>query len=945
MRRSLRIFINAVLACVLLASGLPASARASAAAAEPARQTDPAAAILQAMTPDERVGQLFVVSFYGPSAAPDTPIYDLITRYKIGAVILAAANDNITDTLQAPAQVLTLTNELQSAAVTGAATPRPGTGDNSQPGQTLPPYVPLLVAINHEGDGYPNSEIQSGLTFLPNEMAIGATWDPSLSESMGRIAGTELSALGINLLIGPSLDVLETPRPEGTDLGTRVFGGDPYWVGLMGQAYVRGVHLGSVGKVAVVAKHFPGHGGSDRRPDEELPTVRKSFDDLKNFDLVPFYAVTGGATLTESVADGLLAAHIRFQGFQGNIRQNTAPVSFDAQALGLLLGLPPIAAWRAAGGVTVSDSLGARAIKSFYDPTLRQFDNRGIARTAFNAGNDLLLLSDFGLNPRTDQVANITDTLLYFSQLYQADQNFAAKVDAAVLRILALKLRLYGGAFAPAQAQQPVSGLGVLQRDQSAVLAVAQSAAALISPSAGDLAANAPEPPSPTQHIVFFTDVRQGQQCSTCLRYPLLDRRQLEQAVTDLYGPTGSGQVRPTNLQSYTFDELAQYLASPAAPAGGEGTPTPAPSPVEAALQQADWVVFAMLNVTPDVPSSAVVSSFLAQRADIVRSKKIIVFGFNAPYFLDTTDLSKLTAFYALYSRGPEFVTVAARLLFRDLTPTGAPPISVRSVGYDLIEVTKPDPRQVIELDWQPPPQPAEATPQAPGLHLGDTITLTTGVIVDQNGHTVPDQTPVTFRVFYAAEGLPETFEVTTTQGVASFALQLNRPGRLEITASSEPALSSGLLQINVLEGSPFFVTQVIPTPEPSETPTPTDTAVPPTTTPSPTPTATPTQAPPIPLTDWRGFFVMCLFLSAVLFGGYRLGTLEEPATRLGVRVALAGAIGVLLGYNYYALMFPGATLAYLWLGAFAGPVCGLIGGIFGLALGWYWFVGRFQKD
>ena len=89
----------------------------------------------------------------------------------------------------------------------------------------------------------------------------------------------------------------------------------------------------------------------------------------------------------------------------------------------------------------------------------------------------------------------------------------------------------------------------------------------------------------------------------------------------------------------------------------------------------------------------------------------------------------------------------------------------------------------------------------------------------------------------------------------------------------------------------------------------------------------------------------MCLFLSAVLFGGYRLGTLEEPATRLGVRVALAGAIGVLLGYNYYALMFPGATLAYLWLGAFAGPVCGLIGGIFGLALGWYWFVGRFQKD
>src|SRR5207249_3241824 len=131
---------------------------------------------------------------------------------------------------------------------------------------------------------------------------------------------------------------------------------------------------------------------------------------------------------------------------------------------------------RAAGGVTMSDSLGARAIKSLYDPTLQQFQNRRIARDAFNAGNDLLLLMDFGLNPRTDQAENITDTVIYFVQQYQADRNFATSVDAAVLRILNLKLRLYGGQFNPAQATRPVSGLDGLNQSQAAVMNVARAA-------------------------------------------------------------------------------------------------------------------------------------------------------------------------------------------------------------------------------------------------------------------------------------------------------------------------------------------------------------------------------------------------------------------------------------------------------------------------------------
>jgi beta-N-acetylhexosaminidase len=809
----------------------------------------------------------------------------------------------------------------------------------------LPPYVPLLIGVNHEGNGYPFSEVRGGVTELPSAMAIGATWDPGRAEAMGRIAGAELAAMGINLLLGPSLDVLETPRPESADLGTRVFGGDPFWVGQMGQAYVAGVHAGSQDGVAVIAKHFPGHGGSDRRPDEELPTVRKSFDDLQRFDLVPFYAVTGQAASPAGVADGALVAHIRFQGFQGSIRQNTAPVSFDALALGQLLALPPIADWRANGGITVSDSLGARSIKSYYDPTVQTFPHRQIARGAFNAGNDLLLLQDFGLNPRVDQTSNIVDTLAYFQQQYRLDLNFASRVDAAVRRILALKLRLAGGEFEPSLATRPLAGLDVIGRDQDEVAALAQSAAALIHPSPEELLARAPEPPSAAQRIVFFTDVREGQQCSACGRFSLLDRRELETEVLALFGPNGSGQTRPSSLQSYTFEELSDYLTSPTPPAVGPETPTPEPSPLQGALDQADWLVFAMLNETAAVPWSGVVSTFLAQRPDLVRAKRIVVFAFDAPYYLDTTDLSKVTAFYALYSRAPDFVTVAARLLFRDLTPSGAPPVSVISTGYNLIDVTRPNPSQIIELGWQQTNVSADGTPSPLGLRQGDTITLTTRVIRDHNGNVVPDQTLVTFRVFHVAEGLPEDLVVPTVGGVATVPYQLTEIGRLEITASSEPALGSTTLIFDVQQGADVGVTLIVPTASTTPTPEPTDTPVPASATPTLTPTATPTQPPAPPsAVDWRGFFLMCLGLVAVLVSGYRLGTLEESQTRLGVRVALAGAIGMLLGYNYVALVLPGTAVIHLWLEALAAPVSAVIGGILGLAVGWFLFVGRFLR-
>ena len=154
-------------------------------------------------------------------------------------------------------------------------------------------YVPLFIGISQEGDGAPHDQILSGLTPLPNAMAIGATWNTELAQQVGSVLGNELSALGFNFFLGPSLDVVESPNPSARiDLGTRVFGGDPFWVGEMGRAYISGLHTGSDGRMVVVAKHFPGRGGSDRLPEEEVATVRKSLEQLKQVELDPFFAVT-----------------------------------------------------------------------------------------------------------------------------------------------------------------------------------------------------------------------------------------------------------------------------------------------------------------------------------------------------------------------------------------------------------------------------------------------------------------------------------------------------------------------------------------------------------------------------------------------------------------------------------------------------------------------------
>jgi beta-N-acetylhexosaminidase len=844
-------------------------------------QEDPVAARLAQMTTAEKVGQLFLVAFWGHNPSPSSRAGLLIQQYKVGGVVLLSSNLNVvnqgTDT---PGQVAQLSSALQTMAL-----------DKAGPG------IPLFIAIDHEGDGYPFTRITNGTAPLPNPMAIGATWDPRYAEQVGEIVGSELSAMGINMLLGPVVDVLDDPRPGGRgDIGTRAFGGDPYWVGEMGRAYIRGVHAGSQGKMLTVAKHFPGHGGSDRLPDDEVATVDKSLQELRRVELAPFFAVTNprdpeGLDRT----DALMSSHIRYRGFYGDIRQFTRPITFDAEGMQALFDQPELREWRE-DGLIVSDSLGVRAVRQYFDPQLQTFPHRQIAREAFLAGNDLLLLAEFALAFSWEaQYNNVIDTITYFQETYDHDPAFAARVDQAVTRILRAKLQLYPN-LSPEEvldASGTTSRIGLPQYT-ALVEGISRRAATILQPTVDSM----PRPPRQDEDILIFAEERLIRECfddvPECDPHALVPPRAVEEAILRFYGPDGTGLIDPAHVQTRTYGQLKTYLTQRQGDVGD-------------LLQEAEWIVFAMLDPNPRYLDSDALQLFLAQNAQQIYDARVVVLAYTAPYYLDSTEISKLTGYYVFYSKTEPFIETSVRALFSEIRPEGSSPVSIEGTSYDLSAQLAPDPAQKIELTLLEPEGTATTAPL--------TLHVRTNLIRDRNGNPVADDTPVSFVARDAAtDQILDTVTSLTAGGLAEARLSILRPTRVRIAAYSGDASSGSPLTFEALaEPTPTSApltpartpgATITPSPAPSVTPLPSSTPLP------STPTATPRSAAPGSSTPsppgWQGRAIDL----PIVFGG----------------VLVAAVIGYIWRGRGSALLLAQSLLA-AWCGALFGY----------LAYGWAW--------
>jgi beta-N-acetylhexosaminidase len=926
----LRVLLGALLFLTALLPAYDARAQTN-----PTTTPDPAVVenLLQQMTREQKVGQVFMLSFPGSDTGSNADIVRLINEYKIGGVQLKASAQNFVNdaTISTTLQIASLSNELQRSALRSGG----------------PAGVPLFIAVaqdNEFGGAFELNELSNGFTELPSPMALGGTWNTQYAQTAGRTLGAELSMSGVNVFFGPALDVVESPQGASPgDLGVRAFGGNPFWVARIGQALVDGLNTGGRGRVAVVAKNFPGLGASDRNAAEEIPTVQKSIDQLRQIDLLPYAAVMQADAVSRTLVDGLQIAHVRYGAFQGGVR----PVSLDTQAYGRLLSLPETTAWRERGGVTFSEQLGTRSIRRLYETiegsgaesnsSLRI--SRQIVRDAFAAGNDVLVLGALGPGPSwAEQLPTIEDTLRFFNTQYVADATFAANIDAAVRRILTLKLRLYGGSFAlgnvlaaPEQAQRPSSD----EADSTALLsAVLKDAATQIAP-----ATALPAGPARTDTVVFFTDDRPVQECAKCPPRPALATSGLSDALNQLYGKDTTEQFDASRATSFALNDLVQYdrllnqgisVTTPATatPAISGEVITPTASidqqrgiEVRQAISDSNWIIFNLIDLKPGDSSSQAFRRFLASRADRLKDKRIVVFAFGAPYYLDATEVGALTEYYALYSRSRAAYDIAARLLFREIQARGTAPVNIDATQYRLTERLRPDPMQTIAIAIAEQLTGTNSTPQPVQRNIGDKIQIVAGPILDLNKHIVPDGTPAQFVIRYQGEEQPRVVPLQTANGIVSTEFVVERDVPVSISVESDDAKSS-----NVIRLTPSAIEVINPTAAPTTSAQPPTATAPPQSTPVP---AAPPVVGPIERTSLSGFLLTCLLLIGVGTATFAiLSGFRSTPMYLRVRGVLLTWIAGWVFYVLYALGAPGTDRlaeAFTWGG---GP---MVAAVFGL--------------
>jgi len=857
------------------------------------------AGLLPRLSPEAKVGQLFIVGFQGTDVPPGSDIAALIRDDQVGGVILSTDNRNITNGSDTPVQVAGLTARLQNFA-------------RAARNADVAPFLPLFMALRQDGDGPPNSEILTGLTSAPSYMALGATWNPANSETIGQIVGQELSAMGVNLLLGPSLDVRTQPSTSVLDPGVNVLGGDPYWTGVMGDAYARGLQAGSEGRLAVTAKHFPGQGSLN----DTSFTIDRSLDDLKEIDLPPFERLMlNPIDQSRPLADALLTTNARYRGFDGNIRERTAPLSLDDTALKTLLEQPEVKAWRDRGGLLISDAPGSVIVGEYYSATASSgtISVTQAALEAFQAGNDMLLLDN--LRPGDDAQV-IRDVISAFRQKYSTDPVFQQRVDSAVQRILRLKYRMYPK-YEVAQVVVPVDQVRAqMNTGEAAAAKVAQEAATLLWPP--DQVT--PLLPGPTDALLVAVDVRPVRECPTCPAAQTLNPADLAQAISLRYG------VPAANITTTTYSELKAFVT------GAANAPDLAPT-----FNAVQWVIVAQQAINPANPESDAAQLLIDQRADLLNGKRLIGFMFGPPYGFTTQQIERFAALYALYGKLTPNIDAAVEALAAQTLP-GRSPVSMPALDYDLTVQTEPDPAQTIPLLVGEAEVPGQPTPAPVALRVGDKAVIRAGTIVDRNGHPVPDETPVKFFFQYDGDSAPKIQEAVTLDGMARTEFVLDKVGRLLIRAGSEPALDSTVLEITISESGGAVVATIAPTPLPTATRIPTPTRTPTTT---PTPTATPLPGPVEAFfthkpqnAQWGELILALIGAAAIGGGGYWAVRQRRGDLARALQVGLWCAIGGLIGYVYFSVGLPGSDLLRATFSGWAVLLIVLLGGMLPLV---YW--------
>jgi len=290
--------------------------------------------VFSALTPDERIAQLFMVPAYSNKSMEENKgVTDLVNKYNVGGVIFFQGG---------PVTQARMTNTWQSMSKT-----------------------PLLVAI--DGEWGLGMRLKDSTISYPKQMTLGAIQDDSLIYEMGCDIARQCKRIGLQVNFAPVVDVNSNPRNP--VINYRSFGEVRENVARKGIAYMKGLQDNGV---MASAKHFPGHGDTDKDSHTTLPVINHSKALLDSVDLYPF---------KELIKNGLysvMVAHL----YVPSIDPAQTPTTLSYKVItGLLretMGFK---------GLIFTDALGMEGVSASNKPG-------EIEVKALVAGNDMLLMSE-----------------------------------------------------------------------------------------------------------------------------------------------------------------------------------------------------------------------------------------------------------------------------------------------------------------------------------------------------------------------------------------------------------------------------------------------------------------------------------------------------------------------------------------------------------------------
>ena len=343
------------------------------------------------MTTEEKVAQLFFVSFDALTEVSSSTVAGDITRaklldYPVGGIILFAKN--ITD----PQQVSELTKGLHEISAENGG-------------------VPVMVGVDEEGGVV--ARIGGRNTFPEKNVGamaeIGQAGDQASPEDIvraketGEYIGGYLKKYGFDIDFAPVVDVYT--NPENTVIGTRAFGTTPERVTDMSEAFREGLEAQGVQSCI---KHYPGHGDTQADSHYGVAVTNKTLDELMACEFIPFQqSIRAGAKL-------VMVSHISAP----NVTGDMVPASLSNKMVNEIL--------RGELGyddVVVTDDLSMGAISQLYTPA-------EACIKSIQAGVDWVMVT-------TGFVEAYNGVL----EAVQKGEISAERLDESVRRILILKSR------------------------------------------------------------------------------------------------------------------------------------------------------------------------------------------------------------------------------------------------------------------------------------------------------------------------------------------------------------------------------------------------------------------------------------------------------------------------------------------------------------------------